>query len=165
MQYRRYFVMGWVLVSADCSSNEGDGSHAGIDAGITPDTGSITCMIDGVPWTSAGSTIVAFMNPGFLGVAASERPLPDPGRSIHLSVQNVTGPGTFSLADGGQAIIAVGSHEEWIADAVNGGGVITITTLTASRATGTFRFVAEALRNKSAIGTKTVAAGTFDVKL
>ena len=166
MRYRCYFVIGWALASAACSSNEGGAvDAAGMDAAGMSAGGSIACTIDGVSWTSDATTIVAFMNSSLLGVAGSEHPLPNPGRSVNLSVTNVTGPGTYSVANGLQAIVAIGSNEEWVAGPAMGSGTITITTVTASHAKGTFSFVADALTNTSAIGTKTVTAGAFDVEL
>jgi hypothetical protein len=91
-----------------------------------------------------------------------------PITAISISVTNVTGPGTFQLTPNfagtfGQVVVTSGSTAQaWSTVVAPGTGSITFTTLSSTRAVGTFSFTAQA-GSGGATGQKAVTNGTFDV--
>jgi hypothetical protein len=90
------------------------------------------------------------------------------GYIMVIGLFNISGPGTYPLGVGplvpggfGQVSNAAGG---WVTPQSGEAGSITITTLTSSRITGTFNFVATALTG-TATGTRTITNGSFDLEV
>ncbi|MBK7595943.1 MAG: hypothetical protein IPP98_01475 [Gemmatimonadetes bacterium] len=87
---------------------------------------------------------------------------------IVLTVPGVNATGTYNVGPGNlgvaQLVQVTAGTPAWTSSLVGGAGSITVTTLTASRAAGTFTFTAAASPGTSATGTRSVTNGSFDVQ-
>jgi hypothetical protein len=87
---------------------------------------------------------------------------------IALNVPGVASTGTFNFGPGNltvaQLVQVTTGTPTWTSSLVGGTGSITVTTLTASRAAGTFSFTGAASPGTSATGTRAVTNGSFDVR-
>jgi hypothetical protein len=85
-------------------------------------------------------------------------------QEISIATQ-ATGPGTFPVGpgtgNGATGTLTVGRTQVWAANAVQGSGTITLTTLTISEASGTFSF--NLVPAPPAGGIKTIANGVFSI--
>jgi len=134
-------------------------SGCGSDPTAPPLTnGSITAQIDGGSFTA--TTIAATYQSGIMGLAGTDAQ----GRSIGIGAQ-IPGPGTYTVGVTSPAnfSVTIGSAA-WQAAITLGSGSVTVTSISAAGAKGTFQFTAAPLPNTTATGTKAVTAGTFDVK-
>ena len=120
----------------------------------------ISATLNGTAWNAA--TVALGANP--FGFTASNTQY-----AIGIGITNVTAPGTFTLGGGGPSIVIAGvtpgdaSPTNCCWSSSPGTGSITITTLTATRSTGTFSFTLPADPNTAASGPIVVANGTFDI--
>jgi hypothetical protein len=121
----------------------------------------MSARIDGVQWTATnvgvtarnGALIVAGGNPAGIAVGFAASMIQGTG------TQNF-GPGIVSAANAS----VTASTMTWGASNFQGSGSVTLTTLTANRATGTFTFTAPALTAGSTPSPRVVTAGQFDVR-
>ena len=120
--------------------------------------GSITAQIDGGSFTA--TTIAATYTSGIMGIAGTDAQ----GRTIGLGGQ-VPGPGTYTVGVTSPAnfSVTIGSAG-WQAAITLGSGSLTVTSISAAGAKGTFQFTAGPVSGTTASGTKVVTAGAFDVK-
>jgi hypothetical protein len=90
-------------------------------------------------------------------------------QEIRLDVASVSGTGTFQVGAGAASVgtLTIGSSDVWLASSAGGSGTVFITTLTATRAAGTFSFLGVPKVGSTAVGkgNRTVTEGTFDVTL
>jgi hypothetical protein len=87
--------------------------------------------------------------------------------TMAVAVGFIAGPGTFQIGPVGQptnALITEASGHGWHAQSTIGSGSVTIASITATTAKGTFSFTAPAVDGTGATGTKVVTEGTFDLK-
>ena len=127
-------------------------------------TGTVTATIDGTPW--AATSLKASQNSGVviiqaLGVLS--------GGNAVISLVMPSSEGTYPLGltpgvSGAQsATLSAGAGVLWSADSITGNGSLTLTSLSATRATGTcFMSLAPNVLT-GASGTRVVASGVFDV--
>lgn len=138
------------FVAPACSSS--DDPAGPDDAG-----GTISATVDGAAWSADALA----MNNGFLfGVEGTAD-----GIRIALSVNLTehTLPGTVDLRSGSTGAQIGEGGETWYAVGSGGSGTLTVQTLTAERATGTFSFTGAGVGG-SATGTRTIVNGSFDVR-
>lgn len=138
----------------------GDGGPAGPNPNQNTSKSTMSARIDGTQWTATnvgvtarnGALIVAGANTAGVGVGFGASMIQGTGTQTF-------GPGIVSTANGSvtQATMA------WSASNFQGSGSVTLTTLTANRATGTFTFTAPALIAGSTPSPRVVTAGQFDV--
>ena len=87
---------------------------------------------------------------------------------LQLTIPGVTTTGTFNFGPGSagiaQLVQVTTGTPAWTSSLVGGTGSITVTTLTANRAAGTFTFTGAASPGTAATGTRAVTNGAFDVK-
>lgn len=123
-----------------------------------PTNGSITAQIDGGGFTA--TTVAATYFNGIMGLAGTD----SQGRTIGIGGQ-VLGPGTFTVGVTSPAnfSVTIGSAS-WQAAITLGSGTLTVTSISAAGAKGTFQFTAAPLPNTTATGNKVVTTGAFDVK-
>jgi hypothetical protein len=127
------------------------------------DSGSMTARVDGAGFTAFG--VAASYNNGVLGVTGSQI---SPQQAITFSVP-ATATGTVTVSPTvGFALYTLGAGNAiWGAGLTfssTASGSVTITTLTSSRAVGTFSFVMQPQQGSAATGTKTITQGAFDVR-
>jgi len=115
--------------------------------------------IDGVLWTA--TRVSAGIQSGSLVVVGFDSVL----TSINMSTPATTGTRTVSLNSMVQATLT-SSAGAWEADSfgvVTGSGTVTVLTLTATGASGTFSFTVTPVTGTAATGTKSIVNGTFSV--
>jgi hypothetical protein len=135
-----------------CSDDDDDGLGPG------QTNGTMTANIDGTAW-NAGLTVAATYQSSTFGIGGT-----DGTRQITIAVTNVTGTGTFDfgLGEDGAAIIAQGT-QSWTTTLTGGTGTLTISSINASGASGSFSFTAFPTPGSGATGTSVVTNGTFNV--
>ena len=120
--------------------------------------GSMSARIDGAQWR-ASAAIAATNNNGLVAIAGTD----GTGRTIAFGViAGGTGTFTTNSTSGTNFLIAEGGAS-WHALLTTGNGSITFTTLTATRAVGSFSFTAPPVGGTTASGTRNVTQGAFDV--
>jgi hypothetical protein len=153
MRSRLRWAVLLLFMVAGCNSDNGVTDPDG-----NLEQGSMSARIDGSSW-SATAAISATYNGGILAAAGS-----DGVRTIGFAVL-ASGPGTFTIA-ATQNINALlsqaGSSVGWHAVGTIGSGTLTLNTLTATGASGTFSFVMSATDGSSS--TRTITNGAFNVK-
>jgi hypothetical protein len=141
-----------------CGSGDTSSGPVGGVAGFS-------AKIDGTVWTPTVAVTAINAAPGFYSITAT-RVGGTNGYTMVLSLQNIRGPGTYPLGVlpsvlGGTAQLSIPPSGGW-STALNGvAGEVVITTLTATRLVGTFRFDAVALSGST--GTRTVTEGAMDI--
>ena len=123
-----------------------------------PTNGSITATIDGGSFTAA--TVAATYTGGILGIGGTD----SQGRTIGIGGQ-IPGPGTYAVGATSPANFSVTiASAGWQAAITLGSGSLTVTSISAGGAKGTFQFTAAPVPRTTASGTKVVTAGAFDVR-
>jgi hypothetical protein len=141
----------------DDDDDEGDGSNTAV-----PGTSSMTLKVDGADW-SASLAVVATNTNGVFSVTGSDAN----ARQCGISVMNVNGPGTYDLGGAltnpnmGRWTASTNPSDTYTTSLGQGSGTIVITTLTDSRAEGTFEFTAK----NSAQQTVSISSGTFSADI
>lgn len=128
--------------------------------------GTMSARIDGVTWT-ATCIVTASVDSVFchcLSVAGGNSAIPQ----VVVGGGALDRPGTYPIGgvtDPANGLVLVGSASPpiWAANAVQGNGIFTIATLTATSASGTFAFNATGGPIGGPITTKMVTEGVFDV--
>ena len=159
---QRAFVSALLVALTACGGDVGPTGPGG-----GPNGSHFTARIDGAPWTStSGSELsgVPLSTPGLYSMTGFQVG----GYLIVLVLYNIPGPGTYPLGvgptvTGGYAQITDATGG-WVTPQSGEAGSVTITTLTASRMTGTFEFTAPAFTG-TATGTRTVTDGSFDLEV
>jgi Family of unknown function (DUF6252) len=162
-----------LLVSvASCGSNgpagpSGTGSSSGSSSGGNSTSalkGSITMLVDGIPW-AATSGVSATRSAGILTIGGT-----DPTWTLGLAV-TASAPGTFVIPGAGpqagnNALLLFTQNNttagSWAANAVQGSGTVTITSLTLTAVSGAFTFLAFPTSG-IATGGRNVTNGTFTI--
>lgn len=122
--------------------------------------GSMSATINGTSW-SASTVTQASRAGNVLAIGGN-----NPSWQVLIAIPGVTAAGTYTVAATGgtmQLIQANAGAATWTASLVGGQGTVTVTTLTATRAVGTFSFTGNATAGTPAGGTRNVTAGQFDV--
>ncbi len=120
--------------------------------------GSITAQIDGGSFTA--TSIAATYTSGIMGLAGTDAQ----GRTIGIGGQ-IPGPGTYTVGVTSPANFSVTiGGAGWQAAITLGSGSLTVTSISATGAKGTFQFTAGSVPGTTATGTRVVTAGAFDVK-
>jgi hypothetical protein len=147
-------VMGFVLVAA-CGSGDD-----GTDPLATLPQGSVSARIDGSSW-SANSALTASYSGTFLAFSGVDASL----TGIAIAIGPISAPGTFAIGPSQptNAVLTMAGGLTWHARTTSGSGSVTVTSLTATGATGTFSFTAPSVGTTGATGTKVVTNGAFDV--
>ncbi len=143
------------------------GGGTGTGGGGTPNFGTLTAVIDGVPYTGVINS--ARITNGTLGIASNSADLT---RSINFAGKEAT-VGTTTVSAGTalsmNVITTTGTTVigSWAAAGGQGSGTLTVTSLTSTGASGTFSFSATPAPGGSggaATGTKVVTNGSFTAR-
>ena len=135
-----------------CDSDDG-GSGSG---------GTLTAQVGGTAFTAAAVT--ATFSGGALVFGGSS--VSNPPRQINISIPGAQAGQTYTLGAGGGSsatatwVEGTTAADMYVASLVSGSGSITIQTLTADGATGTFSFTG----SNNASATRQVTSGQFDVE-
>jgi len=135
----------------------------GGDSGTGPDgdDNSMTATVAGTAWD--GSLAIQASRAGNVFTIGGTNGT----YQIQLTVPNVTAAGTYSFGPGNpgiaQVIQVTAGFAAWTSALVGGNGTLTITTLTATGATGSFTFNGIASPGTPATGTRAVTNGAFNV--
>jgi hypothetical protein len=138
-----------------------------------PGGAGFTATIDGKAWAAAPISIGSLASPvpGGIILLGSQN-ANGVSTSITITLNDITGPGTYALGVGpgvygGTASVGEGTGganaNVWETPLDGVSGTITLTSLGAGRIAGTFAFKAEAGRKNTAGGTRTVTDGRFDL--
>ena len=153
------FVVVGLIASGCKSSTEPGGGGCGTNG--TPNN-SFSAEIDGSDWTSTFTTTAGG---GLLIITGADSCNPVRTFGFGLAV-TTTGTYTISNSDvtGLNALLIIGTNQ-WVAQSfVGGSGSVTITTLNATSAVGTFNFTLIPSAGTGATGNHTVSSGSFNVK-
>jgi hypothetical protein len=123
-----------------------------------PTNGSITATVDGSSFSAV--TVAATYTGGIMGLGGTD----SQGRTLGIGGQ-IPGPGTYTIGPTSPANFAltIGSAS-WQAAITLGSGTLTVTSISAAGAKGTFQFTAGPVPGTTASGNKVVTQGAFDVK-
>ena len=156
---KRLLFVGLVVVAA-CGGGDDDGNPVGPGGNNNAaGKGTLTALIDGVSY--AGTINAASLTNGVLNIASNTTDLT---RAIAFAAR-INAPGSVTVASSdlsmtvqttnGTAVTGV-----WTAAGTLGSGAVTVTSISAAGASGTFSFNAPAF-GQGATGTKVVTNGVF----
>src|SRR5688572_30410307 len=152
---RKIAMCGLVLLLAvGCGGDDDD------PLDVNPnDNGSMTARVDGAAFTA--TTVAASFSNGILAISGVQV---SPSQALTFGLA-ATAPGTFTVAATSpvNGIYAVG-NATWLASGNVGSGQVIVTTLSSTRAVGTFNFVLAPNTPSGATGTRTITQGAFDVR-
>jgi hypothetical protein len=136
----------------------------------------MTATIDGAQWNAISASVIAIKHPataglsnGTVGVSGTSS-FTNPILIMALAVPAAVGTYSLGPATSGPLNVSTASLQNtsaaamWEAGAFTGSGAITLSTLTATGATGTFSFNLVPLSGTTATGTKVVTNGVFNVR-
>lgn len=160
-----FLLLASATLTAGCGDDSSPAGPGG--GGSGGGTGPLSARIDGVAWSAAEATVsaIASVEPGQLGFLGASVSAPSIGMSLTLG--SIPGPGTYPLGvnvftnAGGTGVVTVGGVSA-LTPLDGASGSVTIATLTSTRVTGTFSFVAIPSGGGTSIE---VTAGNFDVPL
>ena len=151
--------IAFLVGAVGCGGSDGNGVT---NPNPQQSAGSMSARIDGATWTATVVTVAVNAN-GLIVSGANGNGI---GVAVGASRLLGTGPQTFGAGANFNALATMTTGtQSWSATGIQGSnssGSITLTTLTATRAVGTFTFNAAALAG-GATGTKAVTSGAFDV--
>lgn len=145
------------LAAAVLTACGGDGGS--VDGSTDAAVEGFSATLDGAPWNA--NAIIAISVLSTIAISGSDAA----GVSIGIGFPS-SGPGTFPI--GGTTLTNGGvftSNDTWTADSSQGSGTITVTSLDATRAVGSFFFTAPAQAAGTTPGSREVTQGFFDVEL
>ncbi len=145
-------LLGGLLLGCGSSTSPSGGGNAPITA--TVNGSAFVGNTDGIATLAAGVLNMSAFDAG-------------KGREILITL-HVNGTGDYSLASASTGIaeyetMTTTSAPQWETGFNGGTGTITVSTLTASGASGTFSFTGQAIPGTGATGTATVTNGKFNV--
>jgi hypothetical protein len=157
LRVRWSLVLSCVLLLSACGSDSSPTQAGG--------SGSISATIDGAAWSANAPFASAIHNvSGQVFTLNAADPSATYGMAISLG--EFGGAGTYEIRPGfplRMAVVTLGASPGWGTEYAATPGVITITTLTETRAQGTFSFTADPSPSASVTGTLVVTQGQFDV--
>lgn len=141
------------LLAAGCGGDSG--TNAGNES-------TMTATVAGTAWS--GTLAVQGTHAGnVLAISGTNGTY-----QLQLTIPGVVATGTFNFGPGNpgiaQLVQVTTGTPAWTSSLVGGAGSITVTTLTANRAAGTFTFTGAASPGTAATGTRAVTNGAFDVR-
>lgn len=163
---RFVLLLGLLIAVAGCDSDT-TGTSGG---GTGPSGGTSSAMsarIDGQSWAASPTTISASNITGVITIAGAEAGGTS-SRIITLTVVATT-PGTYPIgpppvsAPATNAFLSAGAAQ-WAADTSRGSGFITLQSLNANGAIGTYQFTAAPIVGTTASGDRVVTDGSFNVR-
>jgi hypothetical protein len=127
-----------------------------------PATGTMTVTIDGVAWRAVCLGVTT-TTPGVISFAGGEPVTQTTGTILAFAATRGVGTTSVGVLSPTNALLTVGAGVLWGAALNNGSGTLTIATLTANNAQGTFSFTLTPQAGNSATTNKVVTNGTFNV--
>lgn len=140
-----------LIVGCGSDGSTGPGSNSTMSANIA-----------GAAWSGTLATQGVYTS-NLLSVSGSNGTY-----QIAINIPNLTATGTYQLGAGNfgvaQVIHVTGNMAAWTTSLVGGTGTVTVSTLSADRAVGTFSFTGMASPGTPATGSRAVTNGSFDVR-
>lgn len=135
------------------------------DPGGNPGITNFTAKIDGVAWAPTTAVTAINVSPGLYSISAP-RVGGANAYTMVFQLNNIRGTGTYPLGTivsvfGGSATLSLPPSGGWSTPLNGTAGELVITTLTATRMVGTFRFDAEPQAGST--GTRNVTEGVMDI--
>jgi len=166
----RWVLGGGAVVAAAACGGSGDGGGGPNGGGA-----GMTARIDGTSWSATQVQVTAggAQVPGSIvitGIKVSGTST----SSLGLLLGFIGGPGDYPLgvnqvsSAGGTGLLletSAASVQNRTTPLNGASGTVTVSTLTATKMTGTFEFVAEPILGSPFNGNKTITNGTFDIAL
>ncbi|MCC5859652.1 MAG: hypothetical protein JJT90_15950 [Ectothiorhodospiraceae bacterium] len=127
--------------------------------------------INGAPWSANPAVSNATLGGAFnVLLVAGIDPSSTANFAVTLNLENMTGPGTYTLSLPGDALhrfaaVVIPDGDQRWDSSLGAGGVVTILSVGDGRVTGTFSFVAGPQEGSGATGTLTVTDGEFNLPL
>jgi Family of unknown function (DUF6252) len=131
------------------------GCTSGGDVLDVEGTGTLKATVDGQPWTA--SSIQATFLGNVLTIVG------DNGSITIALAATTNGTGSYDLSAGSANGTVTEGGSQWFAVGLGGSGTMTITSLSSNHAAGTFVMTGGPIAG-TAVGTRSVTGGTFDVK-
>jgi hypothetical protein len=157
----RGFLLCALLALSACGDDDGTGPNN--------NAGTVNATVGGVAFSGTLAQAATYSN-GVLAIAATQSTGGSNVNQINITMNGVNGTGTFPL--GGSSVnqgiyteVANFQAKIWTASLPGGTGSVQLTTLTPTRAAGTFTATLQPTTNTGATGTKSVTSGTFDVTI
>jgi hypothetical protein len=149
------FAAAGLLATVACGG--GDKTTGPVNPALR--NGSMSARIDGNSW-AASTALVAQFNGGILSIAGTD----GSSRSVGFAVSTNTTAGTHTIGPTGPTNgLLVEGPRSWLAVGTQGSGSVTITSISTTRAVGTFTFTLMANSGSGATGSRSVTQGAFDV--
>jgi hypothetical protein len=128
--------------------------------------GTVTAAVSGINFSGELST--AAVKVGNTLTFAAATTVSGTTRLFNITLTDATATGDYTFAFGSTNIALYTEQTgsaiaTWTTAVQNGTGTLTLTTLTATRAVGTFAFNMQAAPGTGATGNKLVTFGTFDI--
>ncbi|MCP4574050.1 MAG: hypothetical protein GY838_16950 [bacterium] len=157
---RTALLLTTACVIAGCGGDDGPTKPGGGGGGGGTQTGDMTATVDGVAWTAVSASAVG-AGTSVIAIGASDL---NGETAIGFAFAN-SGTGTYAIGPGQVTNANVGDlgGATWMANGAQGGGSITVTSLTAERIAGTFQFTAPLQTGAGTPATRVVTNGVFDV--
>jgi hypothetical protein len=138
------FILSIGVALTACKKDDGDDDTGNGGNTPTPGQGTMTCKVDGNDW-SASLAVVATNSNGVFTVTGSDAN----AKQCQVTVMNVNGPGTYELGGSmtnpntGRWTASTDPADTYSSMLGQGSGTVEITTLTTTKAEGTFSFTAK----------------------
>ena len=146
-----------IAVSVLCLTACGGDSPTGPDTNL-PANGTMSATVDGNAWTAI--QIAAVNSNGIVAISGSDASLLAVGFGF---VGQTTGTYTIGATSPANANVIDNLTTTWTANSFQGSGVITVATLTATGASGTFNYTAPLASVTGTPATRVVTNGRFNV--
>lgn len=146
---KRLALLAFAMVMA-CGD---DGGNPPVGAGI------MTASIDGTAF-SGTLAVQATRSGNVISISA----VGSNTRQLSLNLVGVTATGNVAIGAGSASLGQYSQGTQtWVSSLVGGSGTVVLTTLSSTRAVGTFSFTAIPSPSTGATGNKSVTSGAFDV--
>jgi hypothetical protein len=149
-----------LALTAACGSSDkvtGPGSNASCSVKLAH--GSMSAKIDGATWCANVGLNTSY-NSKILAIGATD----NTGQTLGIGVAVLNGPGTYAIGplSATNATLYSTSGGGWSATLAQGSGSVTINSISATGASGTFAF-SMTPANAGSAGTKNITNGVFNV--
>ena len=149
------FLTAVLVIGLTACSGDDDPTGPG---DIIPTNGTMSATIDGNTWTAI--QIAGVNNGGVVAISGSDATLLAVGFAF---VGQAAGTYTIGPASAANASVIDNLTTTWTANSFQGSGTITVSTLTATGASGTFSYTAPLTSTTGTPATRVVTNGTFNV--
>ena len=164
------FALPVLLITAACGSSNSTPTNPSTNPSTVSSCsggtarGSMSAQINGTGWAAVCISSASVAN-NIFSIGATDNNTNATNAQI-IAMATPAAPGTYQIGpppgitNGANGLLTIGA-QLWAANPIQGNGAITITTVTATGASGTFAF--NLVAEPPATGTKTITNGVFNV--